>query len=159
MKAVVYRHYGIDGQLLYVGTTITAFGRLRRHIDTSRWKAEIAQVEITHYATKEEARDAEKHAIQSEHPLFNVRHNQPPKVKTKKAKLPFVHPGSYMTKQEAHDWAGGTGALAEKLGITPSAVSQWADIPELQQHRLWRLSAGKLLIDRKYDTSKQGDSK
>ena len=55
-----------------------------------------------------------------------------------------------MTKQQAIDWAGGTGALAERLNITPSAVSQWEEIPELQQRRLWQISAGKLALDAKY---------
>ena len=52
-----------------------------------------------------------------------------------------------MTKEEALKWAGGTVALAERLGITPSAVSQWTEVPELQQYRLWSLSAGKLAMD------------
>ena len=61
-----------------------------------------------------------------------------------------------MTKQEALDWAGGTVALAEKLGITPGAVSHWDEetgIPELQQHKLWKLSAGTLKMDKKYEVS------
>jgi len=59
-----------------------------------------------------------------------------------------------MTKQEALDWAGGTVALAQKLGLTPGAVSHWNGvIPELQQHRLWKMSAGTLKIDKKYEVS------
>lgn len=55
-----------------------------------------------------------------------------------------------MTKDQAVKWAGGVTALAERLGITQSAVSQWEEVPELQQHRLTLLSGGKLLVDPRY---------
>lgn len=61
-----------------------------------------------------------------------------------------------MKKQEALDWAGGVMALAEKLGITPGAVSQWTEVPGLQQYRLWKLSAGKLQVDKEFDVKEQG---
>lgn len=55
-----------------------------------------------------------------------------------------------MTKEEAIQWAGGHTDLAERLGITSSAVSQWTEVPELQQYRLHTLSAGHLPIDDKF---------
>lgn len=62
-----------------------------------------------------------------------------------------------MTKQEALDWAGGTVALADRLDITPGAVSQWEkEIPQLQQYKLWQLSAGKLQVDKKYAIKTEG---
>lgn len=64
-----------------------------------------------------------------------------------------------MTKQEALDWAGGVVQLAVKLGITPGAVSQWTEVPELQQHKLWQLSAGRLVIDQKFQVNQQGGAK
>ena len=56
-----------------------------------------------------------------------------------------------MTKDEAVKWAGTPGMLAERLGISPSAVSQWERVPELQQYRLWRLSAGALVVDPEFE--------
>jgi len=56
-----------------------------------------------------------------------------------------------MTKEEAVKWAGTSGMLAERLGISPSAVSQWERVPELQQYRLWRLSAGALVVDAEFE--------
>ena len=56
-----------------------------------------------------------------------------------------------MTKDEAIEWAGGVNALGRQLGISGSAVAQWDEVPELQQYRLWRMSAGKLTIDPKYE--------
>ena len=56
-----------------------------------------------------------------------------------------------MTKQEAIDWAGGLAKdLAERLGISESAVSQWDEVPELQQYRLVILSNGKLMLSPKF---------
>lgn len=55
-----------------------------------------------------------------------------------------------MTKQEALDWAGGVTALAERLGITHGAVSQWDEVPKDKQYDIQALSGGKLRIDERY---------
>jgi transcriptional repressor of cell division inhibition gene dicB len=52
-----------------------------------------------------------------------------------------------MTKEEAINWAGGVLELAQRLGITGPAVSQWDVIPPLRQYQLWTLSAGTLKLD------------
>lgn len=44
-----------------------------------------------------------------------------------------------MTKQEAIEWAGGSASqLAERLGITRQAISQWDDeaIPKLREMQI-----------------------
>ena len=55
-----------------------------------------------------------------------------------------------MTKDDAIKWAGSNKHLAEKLGITESAVSQWDEVPELQQYRLQRMSYGLLELSPEY---------
>ena len=55
-----------------------------------------------------------------------------------------------MTKDDAIKWAGNNKQLAEKLGITESAVSQWDEVPELQQYRLQRMSYGLLELSEEY---------
>lgn len=42
-----------------------------------------------------------------------------------------------MFKQEAIDFAGGQGRLADLLGITTAAISQWGD--EVPEARVWQL--------------------
>ena len=41
-----------------------------------------------------------------------------------------------MTKDEAISKAGGASKLAALLGVTPQAISKWADIPELRMFQL-----------------------
>lgn len=46
-----------------------------------------------------------------------------------------------MKTKQAIQMAGGPGALARLLGITPGAVSQWGD--EVPKARLWQLKVLK----------------
>jgi DNA-binding transcriptional regulator YdaS (Cro superfamily) len=56
-----------------------------------------------------------------------------------------------MKPDEAIRWAGGSQkALAERCGVTESAVSQWVDrgrIPLFRAYQLESLSAGELRVD------------
>jgi len=70
--AQVYRHFNQDGELLYVGAAMNGFQRLLVHRDKSFWFREIAVVTIQHFATREEALEAENLAIASENPRYNV---------------------------------------------------------------------------------------
>lgn len=66
----LYRHYDADGVLLYVGISLSAVNRLSQH-KSSPWFDRIARVQIEPFKTRDEALDAETHAIQHERPLFN----------------------------------------------------------------------------------------
>lgn len=70
----LYRHYDGDGRLLYVGISFSALHRLSKHKAIAAWFWSIAKVEITGYATPEEAMLAERIAIRLEKPLHNVVH-------------------------------------------------------------------------------------
>jgi len=43
-----------------------------------------------------------------------------------------------ISKTDAIAWAGSQSALADRLGVTPSAVSQWGE--ELPEGRVWQLA-------------------
>lgn len=52
-----------------------------------------------------------------------------------------------MTKQQAIKWAGSAAKLADLLGLTDGAVSQWGrEPPLLQQYRIQSLSDSKLRV-------------
>jgi len=71
----LYRHYDGEGQLLYVGISLSAVARLSAHKSRSGWYQDIARVEIENYESREEAEAAEVEAIQEERPLHNRSHN------------------------------------------------------------------------------------
>ena len=75
MKTALYRMWGNDGQLLYVGISKSALGRLGQHLTEKSWAADIVNVTIETFPTREQAAAAEVAAIKTEKPLHNVTHN------------------------------------------------------------------------------------
>jgi hypothetical protein len=68
----LYRHYDNDGRLLYVGISLSALTRLGQHKDASHWFSQIKEVKIEHFASRNQALEAEREAIHNENPLHNV---------------------------------------------------------------------------------------
>jgi predicted GIY-YIG superfamily endonuclease len=68
----LYRHFDESGNLLYVGISLNAINRLAQHRDHAHWFNNIKRVEIETYGTRQEAIEAEKHAIINENPLHNL---------------------------------------------------------------------------------------
>jgi predicted GIY-YIG superfamily endonuclease len=71
--AYLYRHYEVDGTLLYVGISLNAVARLGQHSNTAAWYHRIARIEIEPFMSRREAREAERRAIQTERPCHNRR--------------------------------------------------------------------------------------
>lgn len=67
----LYRFLDHDGQLLYVGITDVGPARWRSHQAGQPWWRDVAEVDLVHYDTREEARAAELDAIRREAPLHN----------------------------------------------------------------------------------------
>jgi predicted GIY-YIG superfamily endonuclease len=72
MNTQLYRHFDESNNLLYVGISLSAFHRLSQHRDHSEWFKKIKNLTIEHFATREEAMAAERKAIKSENPKFNI---------------------------------------------------------------------------------------
>lgn len=72
----LYRFYDSAGQLLYIGITNRVPRRLDEHGDDKPWFLNVARVEIEHHADRYAALAAEKTAIKSERPKYNVVHNR-----------------------------------------------------------------------------------
>lgn len=73
-RCTLYRHFGSDGRLLYVGISLNALGRLEEHSIQAEWFPLIATVTLEHYSSIGEAREAERSAIIHEMPIHNVKH-------------------------------------------------------------------------------------
>jgi predicted GIY-YIG superfamily endonuclease len=73
---VLYRFYSATGQLLYVGITNNPPERFRQHRDGKDWWELVSGMKIETYGSREELAEAERSAIQIEHPLYNVVYNR-----------------------------------------------------------------------------------
>lgn len=72
----LYRHFDAVGTLLYVGVSLSWPARTKAHAQGSRWFEQVAKVEIERFPTRALALEAERKAIQTESPRFNVVHNR-----------------------------------------------------------------------------------
>jgi hypothetical protein len=73
MLTQLYRHFDKNGQLLYVGVSLSTVVRLSQHREYSKWYDQIANVTIQNYNTREEALEAETQAIKNENPKYNIK--------------------------------------------------------------------------------------
>ena len=72
-KTALYRHFDKDGQLLYVGISLSHVARLSQHRDGSPWYEDIAHVTIEWHKTRVDAELAETTAIGREAPKYNKK--------------------------------------------------------------------------------------
>lgn len=72
-RTALYRHYDADGCLLYVGITDALEIRTRAHGRRSVWREFAHRAEVIWFDTRDEALAAEREAISTEQPLFNVQ--------------------------------------------------------------------------------------
>ena len=72
----LYRLYNADRELLYIGISKSALGRLAQHLDDKPWADEIATVKIErHPVSRFEIEQMERDAIIAERPRYNKAHN------------------------------------------------------------------------------------
>lgn len=72
---VLYRMFGYDGRLLYVGKTMceTPEFRLSQHRAQKHWWSEVADIKLERHANEEALGKAEVVAINTEKPRYNRR--------------------------------------------------------------------------------------
>lgn len=75
--AQLYRHFDAEGNLLYVGTSLSAVYRLAQHRSRTPWYSAIARVTIQNCESLSAARAAECRAIVAERPRHNITFNNP----------------------------------------------------------------------------------
>lgn len=90
MTTSLYRHFDADGELLYIGISLSWPVRTKAHAGSSRWFDRVARVEIEQFETREAALDAEREAIKAEKPKFNIIYNRKTKARPKKAHKPYA---------------------------------------------------------------------
>lgn len=90
MRTALYRHFAADESLLYVGVSLSWPERTKAHSRKAEWFEQIARVSIEWFETREAALQAERMAIKSERPKFNVVHNRDVKARPH-ANLPPIN--------------------------------------------------------------------
>lgn len=73
---ILYRWWGSEGNLLYVGKSISLFSRIEQHRRHSGFFEEAAMMTIERFPDEITLAFAEVEAIQSERPTYNVAHNR-----------------------------------------------------------------------------------
>lgn len=81
-RTALYRHFGEDGSLLYVGISVCPVTRFGQHKERSAWFGTIKRVEVEWFETRALALSAKTEAIRSEAPSWNIRKKAPAKQKT-----------------------------------------------------------------------------
>lgn len=69
----LYRHFDLDGALLYVGIAVCVHARTKAHRARSPWFPLVARIEVAEFATRAAAMEAERRAIKDECPRHNIR--------------------------------------------------------------------------------------
>ena len=71
----LYRYFDADGNLLYVGISLSALNRAIQHKTTAGWWSQQRSMTRETYPTRQAAEDAERRAIITEKPAHNIMHN------------------------------------------------------------------------------------
>lgn len=72
---VLYRLYGADETLLYIGITDCPERRFKQHRDTKAWWPEVSQKTTEWHPTRRRALAEEAAAIEAETPVHNIQYN------------------------------------------------------------------------------------
>lgn len=76
-RPYVYRIWNAEGDLLYIGSTIYLGLRMKNHAHHARWWLQAKRFTFEAFATEAEAREAERVAIRTEFPRWNIRERSP----------------------------------------------------------------------------------
>ena len=75
-RTALYRHFSASGDLLYVGISLNPPKRFSQHSERSMWWDLTTRVDIEWFDSRREALAAERAAIKTENPAFNVCHRR-----------------------------------------------------------------------------------
>jgi hypothetical protein len=118
----LYRHFDSEGQLLYVGISISALERYKQHSGTE-WFPSVSQITVEHFPTREEAAKAEVLAIKTEKPKFNIRH-----LNSKPKRIAKETPELIHLLQKAINKNGSQIAVAKILKVSPQRLNNWITV-------------------------------
>ncbi len=71
-RTALYRLFGAEGELLYVGITTTPEVRLKQHAFDKPWWGDVAESKVEWFPTRVDAERAEREAIRKDAPKWNA---------------------------------------------------------------------------------------
>ena len=74
MKTCLYRHYGANNKLLYIGVSVNPYERSRQHSVNKKYFHKVVRIELKWYKTKKDALMEESRLIKNLHPACNIAH-------------------------------------------------------------------------------------
>lgn len=72
----LYRFYGANGELLYIGITANVGARLKQHAHGKPWWTDVHHIKLEHFDNRADVLAAEMAAILAENPRHNVVYNR-----------------------------------------------------------------------------------
>jgi predicted GIY-YIG superfamily endonuclease len=102
-KTYLYRHYDEAGSLLYIGISLNAYARFAQHKAGADWPKLAVRMETEVFGTRDEAHAAERKAILTENPLFNLaRYDGAAKKRDATQKMSINVPKDFYDELRAH---------------------------------------------------------
>ena len=98
----VYKFYGEDDELLYIGITGTGLRRIGQHRRNAEFWSKSTRIELEHFDTRTDALDRERELIRSLKPPFNTIHN-PDSARWVADEIEFEIPETYVSLNEIAD--------------------------------------------------------
>lgn len=74
-KTAIYKHKNKDGEIIYVGVSDSAHNRSAQHLSTSKWREEIATIDVEWVPNRLIAEVKEIQYIKELRPRYNKAHN------------------------------------------------------------------------------------
>ncbi len=124
----LYRFWASDGTLLYIGITLKPNARWKQHMKDKPWWSEVAGITVEQYPTREAVEAAEREAIRTQGPKYNVTHNTHPAA----APFPAVADLDRRAAENAADYFRFRAGLKSPTGpLNPEQASWVADMLDI----------------------------
>lgn len=119
----LYRFFDAQAQLLYVGLSVNPGRRMEKHRGEKAWWNEVARIDMEQHADLTALRLAERNAIATEKPLYNVRMNGKTAQTSTYSDAPLTISG--LVGRHFHSWRERKDDDSEFVTVRRGLVLEW----------------------------------
>lgn len=153
MSAVVYRFFDASGDLLYIGSSGNFARRLAQHRAARPWWHEVATHTLEQHPTRRAAEAAERAAIFTERPRYNVADHPDHRPRLARRRL---HDGPLVAMHEIAEYVGVSRQRATELTKSPAfppptARLKMGSIWRTEEVRAWAEARGRVIHEAQED--------